>query len=248
MDPSVYKDMDKVWTENELAWQNPVRGEKGIERAIFDPSTKSVKRYIFCINHGWLTIDESPHSTSECKAFKRAMNRNEPSESCNPNVRSFLGTSSQSATKSKMKFPNESVKAPARWTSKNKEITTEDKPTVVVDISKVNGAKAKLGFGKYKNMSYNSVLNLPGYISCLLGDLSKDQHSYGPYATVFYRWLKFRRHVVETNGDPHVDGYAKTNTKSGRGGKKSTSSSVEKNEDKDTQKTVRKTKGGAVLL
>ncbi len=95
MDPSVYKDMDKVWTEKELAWQNPIRGENGIGRVIFNPSTKSIKRYIFCINHGWLTINESPHSTSECKAFRMAMNRNVPFVSRNPDVRIFLETSSQ---------------------------------------------------------------------------------------------------------------------------------------------------------
>jgi hypothetical protein len=244
VDPTVYKDKAKVWSDNELAFQNPIRGENGVGRVVFDPDTKSETRYIFCINHGWLTIGESPHSTSECKAYKKAMIRDESFVSRNPEVCSFLETAHQE-NKPKEKYPGTSTKAPLRWKSTDsKDESPDDTPLAVVDISKVNGAKAKLGFGKYKNMSYNSVLNLPGYIACLLGDLSKDQHSYGPYASVFYRWLKYHRHIIETNGVPHEDGFAKTNTKSGRGGKKSTSSSVEKNEDEVTQKTARKKNGG----
>ncbi len=41
-DPSEYKDSTKVWTENELAWQNPIRGENGIGRVIFDPLTNGL--------------------------------------------------------------------------------------------------------------------------------------------------------------------------------------------------------------
>ena len=50
------------------------------------------KAYILCTNHdGWSTgVGESPHSTLECKAYKRAMKENKPFHNRNQNVLSFL--------------------------------------------------------------------------------------------------------------------------------------------------------------
>ncbi len=241
-DLTVYRDKEKVWGDKELAWQNPIRGENGVGRVIFDPDTKSEQRYIFCINHGWLTIGESPHSTSECKAYKKSMMMNEPYISHNPEVRSFLKPTLSSEIKSKGKFHGESIKAPLRWKTKDAKVDMPDeKVLAVVDISKVNGAKAKVGFGKYKNLTYNTVVNIPGYIAWLVGDLSKDLNAYGTHAAVFYRWLKHHRLVIETNGHPHEDGFAKSTSKAPRRGKKkSTESSDLESEDEGTQKKAKK--------
>lgn len=50
------------------------------------------KAYILCTNHdSWSTgVGESPHSTLECKAYKRAMKENKPFHNRNQNVLSFL--------------------------------------------------------------------------------------------------------------------------------------------------------------
>ena len=241
-DPIVYREKEKVWGDKELAWQNPIRGENGVGRVIFDPNTKSKQRYIFCINHGWLTIGESPHSTSECKAYRKSMMMNEPYISRNPEVRSFLKPTLSSEIKSKEKFHGELIKAPLRWKTKDAKVDMPDeKVLAVVDISKVNGAKAKVGFGKYKNLTYNTVVNIPGYIAWLVGDLSKDLNAYGTHAAVFYRWLKHHRLVIETNGHPHDDGFAKSTSKAPRRGKKkSTKSSDSESEDEGSQKKAQK--------
>ena len=243
---SVYKDKEKVWSEEELPWGIPLRGENGIGRLVFDPEAKTTTPYIFCINHGWCAVGENPHSTSECKAFKRALVDNKIFESSNPDVRFFLEngpalSAGLGVKKEPESFPGKSLKAPPRWQPKRNTLDIEEsiessKPAEVVNIEKVNGTKAKLGFGKFKNMRYNVVLaSIPGYTAALLPNLSRDPLRYGPHANTFYRWLKYNKHVIPTNGDPHEDGTIKDKKKSGRSGieqpgegkKKTTSDSLE---------------------
>ena len=60
---SVYSDPSKVWPANE-PWGPPKRGEDGVSRTINDVE------HFFCSKHGWLTLDEFPHTQRECKAVE----------------------------------------------------------------------------------------------------------------------------------------------------------------------------------
>ena len=60
---SVYSDRSKVWPANE-PWGPPKRGEDGVSRTINDVE------HFFCSTHGWLTLDEFPHTQRECKAVE----------------------------------------------------------------------------------------------------------------------------------------------------------------------------------
>lgn len=252
-----------MWTNDESAWRPPSQGKNGFGRLLFDPSTKTKKAYIFCANHGWSTVGESPHSTSECKAFKKATKENMSFSNSNPNVISFLKSTAdmkESAAIEHRPFPGKAVKVATRWKPNRNKPVMEDptdtpKATEVVNIEMVNGSKAKLGFGRHKNATFNSILaSQPGYIATLLGSLSQDPKCYGPYAEIFYRWMKFNKHILPPNGNPHDDGTVKEKAKerkkgggagaskssSGKGGGASKSSSSE-----DDHNDGKKKKGGS---
>jgi len=64
------------------------------------------------------------------------------------------------------------------WNKSDIEDTTDaSKPIEVVTIEMVNWSKAKLGFSRYKNVTFNTILaSQPGYVVALVVlDLLKEE-------------------------------------------------------------------------
>lgn len=96
------------------------------------------------------------------------MKENKPFHSSSPSILAFAKSTAdmkEIAVKELQPFQGKAIKVATRWKpNHNKsdiEETTESstKQTEVVNIEMVNGSKVKLGFSKYKNLTFNIQYN-----------------------------------------------------------------------------------------
>lgn len=227
---SVYSDPSKVWSANDV-WGPPKRGEDGVSRTINDVE------YFFCSKHGWLTQDESPHTQRECKAVEQAKAKKMRFTSNNPTIREAIDNAKEKVTTVASKLPPTSInqkpgkfpgqsKALPRYNKKSssrKNNNSEDDECAeiyVTTVGNIDGAKAKMGFGTFKNMAYKDVLaRHPSYVEWAANEYGNNKGGYGRShgLSLFVEWLIYHGHVEKVVAKEHT-----VELNPNAGGKKST--------------------------
>jgi len=118
---SVYSDRSKVWSANDV-WAPPKRGEDGVSRTINDVE------YFFCSKHGWLTLNESPHTQRECKAVEQAKAKKMRFTSNNPTIREAIDNAKEKVTAVASKLPPTSIiQKPGKFPGQSKAVPRYNK-------------------------------------------------------------------------------------------------------------------------
>ena len=227
---SVYSDRSKVWSADDV-WGPPKRGEDGVSRTI------NGVEYFFCSKHGWLTLEESPHTQRECKAVEKAKAKKMRFTSNNPTIREAIDNAKEEMTTVASKLPPTSInQKPGKFSGQSKALPRYNKKSssrknnnseddecaeiYVTNVGNIDGAKAKMGFGKLNNMTYKDVLaRHPSYVEWAANEYGNNKGGYGRShgLSLFVEWLIYHGHVEKVVAKEHT-----VELNPNAGGKKST--------------------------